>query len=112
MRNWCTELHTLISDRSWTRSRGGIWYASFGLAMLAHESEHALGYSDEAVASCYGTQRMPELAVALGLSRSLGVDLQHVYWMNHYPDLPPDYRSPDCRAGGAMDLTPGDGVWP
>jgi hypothetical protein len=110
--HWCTELRTLISDPTWKQSRGGIWYASFGLAMLAHEAEHAAGYGDEAVASCYGTQRMPELAVALGLSHSLGLYLQHVYWTNHYPDLPPNYRSADCRSKGPMDLTPRDGVWP
>lgn len=110
--HWCSELRTLVSDRSWARSRGGIWYASFALAMLAHESEHAIGYGDEAVASCYGTQRMPQLAEALGLSHSLGVWLQHVYWTQHYPDLPAGYRSAGCRRNGPMDLTPGDGAWP
>jgi hypothetical protein len=25
---------------------------------------------------------------------------------------PDDYRSPECRSGGALDLDPGSGAWP
>lgn len=29
-----------------------------------------------------------------------------------YPTMSDEYRSSECRAGGALDLTPGDVRWP
>jgi hypothetical protein len=36
---------------------------------------------------------------------------KQLYW-RHADQLPPEYRSRECRNGGDLDLAPGDNAWP
>ena len=51
-------------------------------------------------------------------ARFLGAPSQYarsaavIYWEAAYTAQPDQYRSPDCREDGPLDLTPGDGAWP
>ena len=79
---------------------------------LTHETEHTNGYEDEDVAECRAVQQMPQVAMALGATARYARELQLLHWNDDYPYEAPKYRTPSCRAGGALDMTPGDGVWP
>ncbi|MBI1377288.1 MAG: hypothetical protein GC157_07390 [Frankiales bacterium] len=80
--------------------------------VLSHESYHLAGVRSESVAECDAMQRDARTAQALGASPLQARQLATTYWLRVFPDMPPDYRSPDCREGGRLDKTPGDGVWP
>jgi hypothetical protein len=85
---------------------------AFGLIVLAHESEHASGIRSEAVAECYGMQRMAETAVLLGVSRQFGQDYAIQYWSVAYQSHHDRYFTRRCRNGGPLDLRPRSNVWP
>lgn len=82
------------------------------LHVLAHEAEHLAGEADEGVAECRSLQRTAALAQRLGATAEQARVLAVVYARQVFPSMPEPYRSPACRAGGALDLTPGDGAWP
>lgn len=86
--------------------------AAYAVALLSHESQHARGFRAEAVAECYGIQSIRRTSALLGIEPGYADLLARTYWAQEYPRNRPDYRSPECRAGGALDLTPDDGVWP
>jgi hypothetical protein len=79
---------------------------------LAHEAQHARGVVREAVAECYGAQRVRRLARALGADAAYADALADTYWWHVYPGAPRAYWSPDCYDGGALDLAPRATVWP
>lgn len=80
--------------------------------VLAHESEHLRGERDEGLTECRALQQMTRAAQALGATAAQGHALA-VHHLTHNYELAPDrYRAPGCTAGGVLDLTPGDGVWP
>ena len=82
---------------------------------LAHESIHLKGDPVEAEAECYGMQAVGSVAQQLGDSADDGRAIARYYATLLYPQREtqsPDYWSAECRAGGALDLTPDDGVWP
>lgn len=87
------------------------------IVALAHETWHARGVFDEAAAQCYATQTADEFAAALGFPRSSRFDatqsvgFDYLAWL-YQRELPSLYRSNECRPGGALDLTPNDGLWP
>jgi hypothetical protein len=83
----------------------------YGLLALAHEAQHSQGVADEAEATCYALQTAPELTHALEIGPARIERLVEVFW-TEFNALPPEYRSPECRAGGELDLHPGDGRWP
>ncbi len=76
------------------------------LTVLAHESSHLEGIRNEAVAQCYAMQAVPRIARALGASTEDGHALASLEYAFAYPRMPPAYRSPDCRSGGALDRSP------
>jgi hypothetical protein len=98
----------------------------FAIETLAHESGHLLDFTSgkpaisskavrESRAECFGMQNIARVATALGASPDDGANMQRWYWENYYPTRQtqlPDYWSPDCRADGPLDASPGDGVWP
>lgn len=86
--------------------------AAEGAQTLAHESMHLRGIRDEAVADCYGIQLMSYVAEHLGATPTAAQELADFYYRHVYPWKPEDYVSPDCRDGGALDLRPGDPLWP
>ncbi len=84
---------------------------AMALVVLVHESRHAAGVVDEPAAECEAVQLAEEAAAELGVERRFARALVAVYW-DAYPGLPPEYRSPECREGGELDLTPEDGRFP
>jgi hypothetical protein len=85
--------------------------AGEALLALAHEAQHSAGIANEAKATCYALQTVTELAYALKLRKPLIERLVERYW-RHANELPPEYRSRECRNGGRLDLNPGDDTWP
>lgn len=81
------------------------------LGVLAHEAQHSAGILGEATAECYGLQRVRPLARMLGATKDYAAGLARLAW-SRYPNTPPDYRSPDCRNGGPLDLNPLTATWP
>ncbi len=88
---------------------------TMALAVVAHESYHLLGYSNEAQVECYGMQSIWFVANKLGasLAESQALGLLYATWM--YPRRrteTPEYWSPECRDGGKLDLRKSLARWP
>lgn len=95
------------------------WDAYFSTAealqTLVHESIHLRGDPVEADAECYGMQYLAYAAQQLGDSPDDAAAIAQYYATLLYPSRrtdAPAYWSAECRSGGALDLTPNDGVWP
>ncbi len=87
----------------------------YALWTLAHESYHLKGILDEAETDCYGLQAVTSVAKRLGASEQEAKTASDYNWTAIYPlkkTSYPAYWSAECRSGGALDLTPGDGIWP
>jgi hypothetical protein len=82
------------------------------LHVLAHESSHLAGVRDEAAADCYGLQRTAFVAESLGADPVKAKQLARLALAERAVTAPADYRSPECRDGGALDLDPASTVWP
>ena len=79
---------------------------------VAHEASHLAGISDEAKAECSAVQRAVATMTSLGATRDDAARQVRTYLTSVYPRLAENYRSDQCKSGGAMDLTPRDGTWP
>lgn len=82
------------------------------LHVIPHEAAHLNGEKGEAVAECFAVQNVEETARFLGASPQHAASAAAIYWEAAYTTQPDQYRSPDCREDGPLDLTPGDGAWP
>ena len=85
------------------------------LAVVAHESYHLLGYSNEAQVECYGMQSIWFVANKLGASIDESQALASLYATRMYPQRrtqTPTYWSAQCRDGGKLDLRPSLARWP
>jgi hypothetical protein len=85
------------------------------LAVVAHESYHVLGYSNEAQVECYGMQSIWYVANKLGASVAEAQALGALYATRLYANRriqSPAYWSPECRDGGKYDLRPASHSWP
>ena len=88
---------------------------AMALAVVAHESYHLLGYSNEAQVECYGMQSIWFVASKLGASLAESQALASLYATTMYPlrrTETPQYWSPECRDGGTLDLRPSLARWP
>lgn len=103
---------------------------SIAILTLAHESIHLSGIvggqlanglevgdpQAEAKADCYGMQWMPYIAEQLGDTPDDAQAIATYFWDKIYPlsqATHPEYWSPDCRPGGALDTRPpGATAWP
>jgi hypothetical protein len=79
--------------------------------VLTHESMHMRGQPVEALAECEAMQRDAETAQLLGATPQEGLDLAREYWITYYPNMPGNYRSDDCKLGGALDEQLPDPPW-
>jgi hypothetical protein len=79
--------------------------------VLTHEAMHLSGRLTEAVAECAAVQRDAHTARLLGAPAAAAAELAASYWRDLYPLMPDGYRSPECRAGGAMDERLPDAPW-
>lgn len=86
--------------------------AALGVHTLAHEAIHLRGWTDESVAECYGVQYTAEVARHLGATAAQAQALAEFYWNNVYPNMPSDYRTPDCANGARLDLHKDSDIWP
>jgi hypothetical protein len=85
------------------------------VAVLAHESWHLQGVSDEGTTECYALQSGVELGTRLGLSEERGRQLMRQQLTENAlrGAGSSEYRvSPDCRDGGPLDLRPADDSFP
>src|SRR3954452_19035482 len=88
---------------------------AMALAVVAHESYHVLGYSNEAQVECYGMQSIWFVASKLGASVAESQALASLYAPRIYPSRrtqTPAYWSPECRDGGKYDLRRSLARWP
>jgi hypothetical protein len=77
------------------------------LNLFAHETRHfSSSGSLEAATECSALQRMDEIGITLGASAEHARRLTRIAWEDVYPFLPPEYRSPQCKAGGTLDREP------
>jgi hypothetical protein len=106
----CTALHEIRAVAS--QRRYPSYDPSIGLIVLAHESQHAAGIRSEALAECYGMQRMAETAVLLGVSRQFGQNYAIQYWSVAYQSQHNRYFTTRCRNGGPLDIRPKINIWP
>ena len=106
----CHDLYRLAFDGEVIGSRTGR-----AVAVLAHESWHLRGVSDEATTECYALQSGVELGVRLGLSEDTARQLMRQQLTENAlrgaESL--EYRlTSDCRDGGRLDLDPDSSSFP
>ena len=85
------------------------------VAVLAHESWHLQGVSDEGTTECYALQSGVELGTRLGLSEERARQLMRQQLTENAlrGAGSSEYRvSPECRDGGPLDLRPADDSFP
>ena len=85
------------------------------LAVLAHESWHLHGVSNEGLANCYGFQSGVELGVNLGLaeSKARAMMREQLATNTSASARRPEYLVPaGCRDGGSEDLQPAEAGFP
>jgi hypothetical protein len=88
---------------------------AMALAVVAHESYHLLGYSNEAQVECYGMQSIWFVANKLGADVGESQAIASFYATRMYPQRrtqTPQYWSAQCRDGGKLDLRPTLASWP
>jgi hypothetical protein len=85
---------------------------AIALDVLAHESWHLRGNQNEAVTECYAEQTVGFVATKLGSDDVQARGLTRLVHLLVYPHMPDEYRSDECRDGGALDLRPGSSAWP
>ncbi|HEY1370613.1 MAG TPA: hypothetical protein VGF23_26015 [Gaiellaceae bacterium] len=104
----CSQLDTLRYGR--TRPRATLGLAN-AVDVLAHETFHTAGVSDEAATECYAIQSVAWVARQLGAPWRYAHLLAEREWAD-YSDEPAGYTSPECRNGGKLDLRPASHSWP
>ena len=85
------------------------------IAVLAHESWHLNGVSNEGLTNCYAFQSGVDVGVHLGLSRSTAKAMMREQLATNASDAAgnPQYLvPPGCRNGGADDLKTGTAAFP
>ena len=95
-----------------TRCDASVVNDAIALDVLAHESWHLAGEQNEAVTECYAEQTVGFVATKLGSDDVQARGLARLVHLLVYPHMPDEYRSPECRNGGAFDLRPGSSAWP
>ena len=86
--------------------------AGWAAHTLAHEAFHLRGFEDEGVTECYALQNTAFVAARLGVPEQQAQDLQAWLFRRGYPNEPSEYRSPQCYAGGPLDLRPQQARFP
>ena len=87
--------------------------AAEALLVLAHEIRHfGSSGSNEAGTECAALQRVDDTARALGASEDRATALARIAWETLYPGNRPEYRSDQCRPGGALDNDPSTPAFP
>jgi hypothetical protein len=85
--------------------------AAQAINTLTHESFHLRGIIDEATTQCYAIQTDGWTVVRLGGTPEEGIAVANVV-LAEQPNMPSEYQSADCRAGGRLDLHPDTVAFP
>jgi hypothetical protein len=80
--------------------------------VLAHESWHLRGISDEGETECRSLQTMAWTAQQLGATPEQGRAMARAQYEGMYQEMPEHYRSGTCADGAALDLRPDDKTFP
>lgn len=99
----CGHLDALAYDGVRARDQATRFAHAVALVVLTHEARHAAGIVDEPTAECEGMQLAGFAARRAGIAAPHAASLVRTYWRS-YPALPAEYRSPECRDGGMLDL--------
>jgi hypothetical protein len=108
----CDSIGRWAYERHWPEDYREAYYFAWSVKALAHEIQHVRGFEDEATAECYAVQTMRDVGIALGFGEERAQNLAEYAWHYVYPRANPEYRSGECRDGGALDLDPHSSVWP
>jgi hypothetical protein len=108
----CERLGEIAYERKLPAAGEEVTALADSVVTLAHEAMHVAWVDEEAEAECLGAQFADETAVELGASKDYARKLARRYWERMYPLLPEEYRSPECRDGGELDIHPTSSVWP
>jgi len=79
--------------------------AAEALSALTHEAMHLRGWIAESHAQCYAIQELPWTVERFGGTRAQGAAAAS-FVLALQAAMPVEYRSSECRAGGALDLHP------
>lgn len=86
--------------------------AMWALVTLAHESWHLRGVKNEAQTQCYAIQSVYAVARGLGVPERGARLVAARAALDDALKPPGDYKSRECRPGGAFDLNPHTPDWP
>jgi hypothetical protein len=107
----CYTLSQVIAGKDPHPGRG----TGHAIAVLAHESWHLRGVSDEGLANCYAFQSGVRLGVDLGLARVTAQSLMRQQLADNGDDSASDPRylvPAGCHNGGRYDLHPASATFP
>jgi hypothetical protein len=85
--------------------------AAEAINTLTHESFHLRGIVNEASTQCFAIQTDAWTVVRLGGTAAEGAAVASLI-LAEQPNLPSEYQSSDCRAGGSLDLHPETAAFP
>ena len=106
----CYDLYRLAFDGEVTSSQ-----TARAISVLAHEAWHLRGVRDEGTTECYALQSGVELGQRLGLSEDTARQMMRQQLVENQTRGAASIEyvvPPDCREGGALDLSPGSGSFP
>jgi len=87
--------------------------ARWSLLAFTHELQHLVSeQGGEAATECAALQTAERVGGLLGIPASTSRRLVLEYAADDYEGLPDEYRSPECRDGGVLDLHPDTSRWP
>jgi len=78
------------------------------LSIVLHETEHIKQVRDEAEASCYAYQKLPDALVKLGMDEEDADKVARIALDEASDVMMDDYYSEECRPGGAYDIAESD----
>ena len=94
-----------------TGHRGLTLGAAEAINTLTHEAFHLRGVTSESATQCYAIQTDAWTVVRLGGTPVEGAALASIVFAEQ-PNMPSEYQSSDCRAGGSLDLHPETAAFP
>jgi hypothetical protein len=85
--------------------------AAEAINTLTHEAFHLRGITNEATTQCYAIQTDAWTVVQLGGTAAEGSAVASLVFAEQ-ANMPSEYQSSDCRAGGSLDLHPETAAFP
>jgi len=107
----CGQLAAMAYAHDYPDGATAEWWQAWSLGLFAHVLEQLRGVRNAAHAECYAVQRIGDVARSLRLPLWLAVRRASVYWYEIYPRRTAEFRSPECRPGGRLDLSRAGAPW-